>query len=90
MRLAGSDEIYKSLADGFDVDDSSVDKPIDKFESFMSTYELLVSKGFSEQAAEKTAIAMVEGKEPMAQPTLRFAQIYGDTPKDTRASSQPD
>ena len=46
---------------------------------FLDLYDILVSKGFSEQLAEKTAIDMMEGKEPKAKPSVRFAKIYGVT-----------
>ena len=83
MRLAGDEEFYGQLSD----DESTPDS---KFDSFMRCYDILCSKGFSEQAATETAIAMVEGKVPMAKPTLRFAMIYGDTSKDSRSSRQAD
>ena len=90
MRLAGSGDVYRSLSDGLDVEIDQADTQDSKLDSFLSTYELLVSKGFSQQAAEETAMAMVEGKEPMAQPTLRFAMIYGDASKDDSPSGETD
>ena len=90
MRLAGSDDVFRSLSEGLDVDFDQGHTENTKLDSFLSTYDLLVSKGFSQQAAEETAMAMVEGKEPMAQPTLRFAMIYGDASKDDSPSGETD
>ena len=90
MRLAGSGDVYRSLSDGLDVEIDQADTQDSKLDSFLSTYELLVSKGFSQQAAEETAMSMVEGREPMAHPTLRFAMIYGDPNKDDISSSSTD
>ncbi|MBG46213.1 MAG: hypothetical protein CMB76_06810 [Euryarchaeota archaeon] len=80
MRLAGDEEFYGQLSD----DESTPDS---KFDSFMRCYDILCSKGFSEQAATETAIAMVEGKEPMAQPSVRFAKINGDPSSDQNVSN---
>lgn len=77
MRLAGNEDFYEQIS-GEESEGES------KFDSFMRSYEILLSKGFSEQLAEKTAISMIEGEEPMVQPTMRFALIYGDTNKDNR------
>jgi|TARA_Y100000768_G_scaffold306056_1_gene240044 hypothetical protein len=79
MRLAGNEEFHGQLSDGESTPDS-------KFDSFMRCYDILCSRGFSQQAAQETAIAMVEGKEPMAQPTVRFAKIYGDSSTDENVS----
>lgn len=79
MRLAGDEEFYGQLTD----DESTPDS---KFDSFMRCYDILCSKGFSEQAATETAIAMVEGREPMAQPSVRFAKINGDPSSDQNVS----
>ena len=90
MRLAGSDDVFRSLSEGLDVEFDQSHTENTKLDSFLSTYDLLLSKGFSQQAAEETAISMVEGREPMAQPTLRFAMIYGDPNKDDISSSSTD
>jgi len=90
MQLAGNDELYQKLSDVFDEESPVVQDGRSKLDSFLATYDLLISKGFGKQLAEETAIAMVEGKEPMAKPTLRFAMIYGDTPEDPGSSRQAD
>ena len=90
MQLAGNDELYQKLSDVFDEETSVSQDGGSKLDTFLATYDLLISKGFGKQLAEETAIAMVEGKEPMAKPTLRFAMIYGDTCKDSRSRLQTD
>ncbi|MBP98687.1 hypothetical protein CMK18_22270 [Candidatus Poribacteria bacterium] len=90
MQLAGNDELYQKLSDVFDEESPVVQDGRSKLDSFLATYDLLISKGFGKQLAEETAIAMVEGKEPMAKPTLRFAMIYGDTSEDPGSSRQAD
>jgi hypothetical protein len=96
MRLAGSPEVYDALARQYVgqgiprvaadhlaaevvADGDAVDTRTD---SFFRLYELLQSKGYSEVAAQHLAIEMMEGREPMAQTTRRFAGIYGDSSAD--------
>ena len=48
MRLAGNEEFHGQLSDGESTPDS-------KFDSFMRCYDILCSRGFSQQAAQETA-----------------------------------
>jgi|GEM_PF-1347385 hypothetical protein len=101
MRLAGSPEVYDVLARQFTsqgiprgaaqhlaaevvVDGDAVETQTD---TFFELYELLRSKGYSDTAAQHVAVEMMEGREPMARSTRRFAGIYGDTPTDAGGSS---
>jgi hypothetical protein len=94
MRLAGQPEIYDALAQHFISDDvppqaaqhlaaevvthgSDAETSIDRFFHF---YELLKSKGYSEQAAQHLAVEMMEGREPESRTGMRFARVYGDEP----------
>ena len=72
MRLAGSQELYNALSDQPDGGES-----LDKAELFVQTYELLRSKGLGDDAANYYAGEMVNGREPMAKLTRRFAGTYG-------------
>jgi hypothetical protein len=92
MRLAGQPEIYEALAEHFISDDvppqaaqhlaaevvthgSDAETSIDQF---FHLYELLKSKGYSEQAAQHLAVEMMEGREPESKAGMRFARVYGD------------
>jgi hypothetical protein len=92
MRLAGQPEIYDALAEHFISDDvppqaaqhlaaevvahgSDAETSIDRFFHF---YELLKSKGYSEQAAQHLAVEMMEGREPESKAGMRFARAYSD------------
>jgi len=96
MRLAGSPGIYNALARQFTgqgiprgaaqhlaaevlVDGNAIESQTD---AFFDLYELLRSKGYSDTAAQHVAVEMMEGREPMAQSTRRFAGIYGDASPD--------
>jgi hypothetical protein len=46
----------------------------------LELHALLRSKGYSEQAAQHSALEMLAKREPEAQTTRRFAGMYGDTP----------
>lgn len=91
MRLAGSPEVYEELSRRFErsgfptdaaghlaaevmTDGDQVDTRLD---TFIRLYDLLQSKGYSEPAAQHLAVEMMEGREPMAQMTRRFAAING-------------
>mgnify|MGYP006292673935 CR=1 FL=1 len=104
MRLAGSPEIYNALARQFTsqgipregaahlaaevmVDGGGAETRAD---AFFRLYELLRSKGYSDSAAQHVAVEMMEGREPMAQSTRRFAGIYGDASTDADYSSVVD
>jgi hypothetical protein len=81
MRLAGSSEIFSALAGRFTeraqqtTPPTAVDATLD---AFFQAYALLKSKGYSDSAAEQVATGMIQGVEPMQQPTKRFAALYGD------------
>jgi hypothetical protein len=80
MRPAGKEDVYKMLVGEGEVsEDTSLDE-------FLDLYDILVSKGYSKQLAQKTAIDMMEGKEPKAQPSVRFAKINGDTSQNFGSS----
>ena len=76
MRTAGGSEFSEAISDQWD-------------EEISSEGSKLRSKGYSESYAEEVAIGMLEGKEPMAQDTVRFAGIYPeDPPEDIRFCGQ--
>ncbi len=94
MRLAGSPEVYEALtrrspagevpqsavaAAGSSASTSTAD-PGTGLDRFLELHALLRSKGYSEQAAQHSALEMVAGREPEAQTTRRFAGMYGETP----------
>lgn len=105
MRLAGGAAIHNALAKYFDADPHSSCGPApsqairpelinpgsaDSMESFMATYELLRSKGYSDASAADLAEAMTLGQVPMAAPTPRFAAVYGLTSRNSSAGSSAD
>jgi hypothetical protein len=59
-------------------------------DTFLETYELLKSKGYSSSAAGDVAERMTLHQEPMAKKTIRFARIYDDTSADDNESSSSD
>lgn len=73
MRLAGSQEVFSTLARRFA--ENQADNELD---SFFEAYALLQSKGYAPETAEALAVDMAKGREPMAEKTTRFAGIYGD------------
>ena len=99
MRLAGSSGVYEALARHFMAADvpeeaahhlaaegavhGSTEADLDRF---FALYELLKSKGYSDSAAQHVAVEMLEGREPMAHTTRRYAGIYGDQPADPEDS----
>jgi hypothetical protein len=85
VRLAGNEELYSALSD-----QPEADEPTSKLDIFLQTYELLREKGLGDKAAEYYAEEMVNGREPMATLTPRFAGIYGDPIKVDRASRSSD
>jgi hypothetical protein len=104
MRLAGSPEMFNALARQFAgqgipraaaghlaakaiTDADAVDSRTD---TFFRLYELLQSKGYSDSAAQHLAVEMMEGREPMARTTRRFAAIYGDPSSDILAGDSVD
>ena len=93
MRLAGSPEVYEALsrrpsagevpqglaaAAGSGADANTAD-PGAGLDRFLELHALLRSKGYSEQAAQHSALEMLAEREPEARPTRRFAGMYGDT-----------
>tara|TARA_B100000579_G_C22843882_1_gene863223 strand:- start:2560 stop:2832 length:273 start_codon:yes stop_codon:yes gene_type:complete len=81
MRVAGDSNFHDALAEEWGEEVSPAN---DKLDSFLHLYELLISKGYSESYAEEVAIGMLEGREPMAKETTRFARIHKDTPSSVR------
>ena len=94
MRLAGSPEVYEALSRrppageapqdsavvaGPGADTSTAD-PGAGLDRFLELHALLRSKGYSEQAAQHSALEMLAKREPEARATRRFAGMYGDTP----------
>lgn len=104
MRLAGSPEVYEVLSRRFTdqvmpaeasrrraaevlADGDQIDTRLD---AFFRLYELLQSKGYSEPAAQHLAVEMIEGRQPMAQMTKRFAAINGQQFPEPEGSSAAD
>jgi hypothetical protein len=104
MRLAGSPEVYDVLSRRFAdggvpgeasrhlaaevmVDGGQIDTRLD---TFFRMYELLQSKGYSEPAAQHLAVEMMEGREPMARMTRRYAAINGQQFPDAGGGSPAD
>tara|TARA_B100000287_G_C20214751_1_gene615585 strand:+ start:57 stop:326 length:270 start_codon:yes stop_codon:yes gene_type:complete len=86
MRTAGGSEFSEAISDQWDEEVSSEGSKLD---SFLRLYELLRSKGYSDPYAEEVAIGMLEGKEPIAKDTIRFAGTYpDDPPEDIRFCGQ--
>ena len=91
MRLAGSPEIYNSLVKHFvsdDVPESAAshlaaevmthgEDAETRIDTFFRFYQLLKSKGYDDSAAQHLAVEMMEGREPEAKETTRFAGVYG-------------
>lgn len=91
MRLAGGAAIHEALAKYFDANPHACgpapSRPVapelttpgggDHLDSFLETFALLRSKGYSEAAASDLAQAAALGESPMPAPTLRFAAVYG-------------
>lgn len=103
MRLAGSSGVYEALSRHFlaaDVPDEAAHhlaaegvvhgKTEVDLDRFFALYELLKSKGYSESAAQHTAVEMLEGREPMAHTTRRYAGIYGDPSIDAQYGCSTD
>jgi hypothetical protein len=94
MRLAGSPQVYEALTRRSPAGEApqatavvagpgagaSTADPGTGLDRFLELHALLRSKGYSEQAAQHSALEMVAGREPEAQTTRRFAGMYGETP----------
>ena len=89
MRLAGNGSIY-GTSDYFLEGDNNRFAGDDDLDTFLETYELLKSKGYSSNAAEDVAERMTLRQEPMATKTTRFALIYDDSPTNNQESSSTD
>lgn len=74
MRLAASQGVYDQLAGRV-----NAQKAIAHVEAISEMYEMLRAGGLGDEAAMQHAARMVQGQEPMAAPSIRFAAIYGDT-----------
>tara|TARA_R110000868_G_scaffold36169_3_gene128684 strand:+ start:5639 stop:5929 length:291 start_codon:yes stop_codon:yes gene_type:complete len=57
-----------------------------RLDAFFQVYELLLSKGYDASAAQVVAVRMIDGEEPMAKTTRRFAGIYDDPSADAGPS----
>lgn len=104
MRLAGSPEVYgvlsKRFADQGALNDGSQqggaggipdsDQIDARLDAFFRMYELLQSKGYSEPAAQHLAVEMMEGRQPMARMTRRYAAIHGQQFPDIGGSGPAD
>lgn len=77
MRLAGHPEVYQALVSS--EAPASVRQALDesRMEAFLDAYGLLRSKGYSDSAAQQTAMAAMNGAQPMPRSNLRFAGVYG-------------
>tara|TARA_R100001443_G_scaffold5527_1_gene14289 strand:+ start:549 stop:818 length:270 start_codon:yes stop_codon:yes gene_type:complete len=89
MRLAGNGSIDDASEYPLDEDDKRFagDEDLD---TFLETYELLKSKGYSSSAAGDVAERMTLRQEPMAKKTVRFARIYDDSPINSEESDISD
>lgn len=77
MRTAGGSDFSEAISSQWE---EEIAPEGSKLDSFLRLYELLRSKGYSEPYAEEVAIGMLEGREPVAKDTTRFAGIYPDEP----------
>ena len=86
MRLAGKGSIDDASEYSLGEDDKRFagDEDLD---TYLETYELLKSKGYSSSAAGDVAERMTLHQEPMAKKTIRFARIYDDSSTDNQESS---
>tara|TARA_B100001250_G_scaffold106946_2_gene90171 strand:- start:914 stop:1192 length:279 start_codon:yes stop_codon:yes gene_type:complete len=89
MRLAGDGSIESAYDYSFDEDDTRFAGSAD-IDTFLETYELLKSKGYSSMAAGDVAERMTLRQEPMAKKSIRFAMIYDDPPINNQESSSTD
>jgi hypothetical protein len=90
MRLAGDPNLAPQLARLLGDGSAEAAASSAKADSFWQLYALLQSKGYSPQAAQQVALEMVDGRQPMAQMTRRFAAIYGDPSTDPEPSRGAD
>lgn len=103
MRLAGSPEVYTAISGRLDPAESQrltgasaarataeADAIDSRLEAFFRLYELLQSKGYSESAAQQVAVEMMEGRQPAARMTRRFAATHGHQYAATDGSGPAD
>ena len=89
MRLAGNGSINDASEYPLD-EDSKRFAGNEDLDTFLETYELLKSKGYSSSAAQDVAERMTLRQEPMAKKTVRFARIYNDPPISSEESDISD
>ena len=89
MRLAGNGSIHDT-SDYFLEGDNSRFAGDDDLDTFLETYDLLKSKGYSSSAAGDVAERMTLHQEPMAKKSIRYARIYDDSPTNDQESSSTD
>lgn len=77
MRVAGSTTIRRQLLDELAADSVRSGQIQHDLDAFHDLYALLLSKGYSDSAAQQTAQEMVAGLQPAARGTTRFAGIQG-------------
>lgn len=104
MRLAGSPKVYEALVKHFSSDCVPEDaanhlaaevmthggEVNTRIDDFFRLYESLLSKGFSEDAAQHLAVEMMEGREPMAKESIRFARVHGEETSPAEESDYAD
>ena len=77
VRIAGSTDIPRQLVPQLAGDSVRQGSTEERLKTFQDLYELLLSKGYSDNAAQQAAQDMVRGEQPMARSTTRFAGIQG-------------
>jgi hypothetical protein len=73
VRLAASQQVIDQLAGRINTRNA-----IANAEAVSEVYEMLRAKGIGSQAAMQHAERMIQGDEPMATPSIRFASVYGN------------
>jgi len=81
MRLAGGQDVYDALSEQRDGS---------KLDQFYEAFDRLQDKGLSKEHAEHFAMEIMEGREPMARLTTRFAGTYGDQSTDPDVGDSAD
>jgi hypothetical protein len=77
MRVAGSTNIRRQLVNELAADSVRPEQIQSDLDAFHDLYALLLSKGYSDSAAQQVAQEMVAGLQPAAQKTTRFAGTQG-------------
>lgn len=83
MRLAGRADAIDALArqvsgQGLPGAEKQSDAASVRLDEFFRAYELLLSKGYNPEVAQVLAVRMIDGLEPMAKTTPRFAGVYDE------------